>query len=172
MGEQARPDFDSFLEDCRREMSMSGGSPAELFAAIKKIFDRYMKLDEKTSFMGVYLLHKGILVLGPYVGPPTIHDLIPISLGVVGRCAATAEPLVIGNVTYCSFYLSCCESVKAEIVLPIKTENQDILGVLDLDSGRVNAYNDSDLSDLAEIISIIMPACVKLAGRVQLNVIF
>lgn len=172
MEEQSHADLNTLIETCKREINLSGGSPPDLFAVLKAVFSRYMDLDNKTSFMGVYILHKGILVLGPYVGPPTIHDLIPISTGVVGKCAATAEPLVIGDVTCCSFYLSCCESVKAEIVLPIKADNQAVVGVLDLDSGRVNAYSERDLGNLNRLVKVIVPACIKLADRVQLNATF
>src|SRR4051812_14672326 len=111
--------FTQLLDASARDMFASGDSSADLIASIKRLFTQYMLFDGKTSFMGVYVNRRDVLALGPYIGPPTIHDLIPISRGVVGRCADTKEPLIISDVSCCDYYLSCCEDVRSEIVVPI-----------------------------------------------------
>jgi putative methionine-R-sulfoxide reductase with GAF domain len=162
--------FAEFLQSSKRDLNLSGGRPEDIFAAVKKIFDIYMEMDKKTSFMGIYILHKDILVLGPYVGPATIHDLIPISRGVVGKCAETAEHLLVGDVSSCSIYIECCPSVKAEVVVPVKTENHDLIAVLDLDSDQINAYDEEDRLCLDELAALLAPAGRKLAEGIHLRV--
>jgi L-methionine (R)-S-oxide reductase len=146
-----------------------GQSSPDIASALKEIFAEYMNLDQKTSFMGVYLNRRDVLGLGPYVGPPTVHDVIPVSRGAVGRCAESIEPIVIPDVSQCEYYLSCCEDVRSEILVPI-TGEQGNLGVLDLDSHRVNAYKKRDIDALVRLAKLITPACVLLADRLQIRV--
>lgn len=161
--------FSSFVDSSRRLLDTCGGTSTDLFAAIKTVFSGYMALHGNTSFMGVYLLSKGVLVLGPYIGPATIHDIIPIGVGVVGRTAAAGISLLISDVSTCDYYLSCCADVKSEITLPVRSSTNDVVGVLDLDSNSLKAYIGADQSQLEEVAELIKHACTKLAARLQFN---
>ena len=162
--------FQGLLREMQREIGLAGGNSTSLFRVLVRMFDAYIQhRDLKTSFMGIYILHKDILVLGPHVGPPTVHDIIPISRGVVGKCADEGKVINVPDVSSCSYYLSCCESVRSEIVIPIFTGNSEKIGVLDLDSEKVRAYTNADEKELTQIAAVVAQPCVKLADRLRLN---
>lgn len=161
--------FQRFTTEMQREIASAAGDTTTLFNVIMRMFEAYMKLrDQKTSFMGLYILHKEILVLGPHVGPPTVHDIIPISRGVVGKCAEEGKVINVPDVSSCDYYLSCCPSVRSEITIPIFTNNSEVIGVLDLDSEEARSYKTSDEKELEQLAMILVQPCVKIAGRLRL----
>jgi len=106
------------------------------------------------DWVGIYLLEGDELVLGPYKGPATPHTRIPLEMGVCGRVARTGRPSIVDDVLSDDDYLQCNESVKSEIVVPIKKDNR-IIGVLDVDSQRPAAFNELDKGLLEEVASIV-----------------
>lgn len=168
---QADPDtLADLLVDTKRNINLAAGATRDIFDTIKKFFQNYMDLDNKTSFMGVYILHKNMLVLGPYVGPPTVHSLIPISQGVVGKCAESGQTIIIRDVTSCDYYIACCEDVKSEIVVPIHKPSQAVAAVLDLDSDRAGAYDEKDIAILEDITVLLRQSCIHLESGLRLRI--
>ena len=106
------------------------------------------------DWVGIYLLEGDELVLGPYKGPATPHTRIPLEMGVCGRVARTGRPSIVDDVLSDDDYLQCNESVKSEIVVPIKKDNR-VIGVLDVDSQRPAAFNELDKGLLEEVASIV-----------------
>ncbi|RLJ31713.1 GAF domain-containing protein [Chryseobacterium sp. 7] len=74
---------------------------------------------------------KDELILGPYVGAPTDHTIIPYGKGICGQVAVSNETFVVPDVHEESNYLSCSIDTKAEIVVPIlKTEKISVRLIL------------------------------------------
>ena len=98
------------------------------------------------------------LILGPYVGAPTDHTIIPYGKGICGQVAVSNETFVVPNVHEQDNYLSCSIATKAEIVVPIMKDGQNI-GHIDIDSHELDPFTTEDremLEWLCEEIAKIM----------------
>ena len=105
-------------------------------------------LDQEISYFnwtGFYLKNgdKEELILGPYVGAPTDHTIIPYGKGICGQVAVSNETFVVPDVHEQDNYLSCSIDTKAEIVVPIMKDGQN-LGQIDIDSHKVDPFTDED----------------------------
>lgn len=105
-------------------------------------------LDQEISYFnwtGFYFKNgdKDELKLGPYVGAPTDHIIIPYGKGICGQVAVSNETFVVPDVKEESNYLSCSIDTKAEIVVPIFKDGKNI-GQIDIDSHTVDPFTDED----------------------------
>jgi L-methionine (R)-S-oxide reductase len=105
-------------------------------------------LDQEISYFnwtGFYFKNgdKDELKLGPYVGAPTDHTIIPYGKGICGQVAVSNETFVVPDVKEESNYLSCSIDTKAEIVVPIFKDGQNI-GQIDIDSHTVDPFTAED----------------------------
>ena len=98
------------------------------------------------------------LILGPYVGAETDHTVIPFGKGICGQVAVSNETFVVPDVHEQDNYLSCSIDTKAEIVVPI-IKNGENIGQIDIDSHTLNPFTAEDremLEWLCEEIAKIM----------------
>ncbi|MEG0926247.1 MULTISPECIES: GAF domain-containing protein [Chryseobacterium] len=105
-------------------------------------------LDQEISYFnwtGFYFKNgdKDELILGPYVGAPTDHTIIPYGKGICGQVAVSNETFVVPDVHEESNYLSCSIDTKAEIVVPIFKDGKNI-GQIDIDSHTVDPFTNED----------------------------
>lgn len=105
-------------------------------------------LDQEISYFnwtGFYFKNgdKDELKLGPYVGAPTDHTIIPYGKGICGQVAVSNETFVVPDVHQESNYLSCSIDTKAEIVVPIFKDGHNV-GQIDIDSHTVDPFTDED----------------------------
>ncbi|AKK73507.1 histidine kinase [Chryseobacterium sp. P1-3] len=105
-------------------------------------------LDQEISYFnwtGFYFKNgdKDELILGPYVGAPTDHTIIPYGKGICGQVAVSNETFVVPDVNEESNYLSCSIDTKAEIVVPIFKDGKNI-GQIDIDSHTIDPFTDED----------------------------
>ncbi|MCW3161261.1 GAF domain-containing protein [Chryseobacterium oryctis] len=105
-------------------------------------------LDQEISYFnwtGFYFKNgdKDELKLGPYVGAPTDHTIIPYGKGICGQVAVSNETFVVPDVNEESNYLSCSIDTKAEIVVPIFKDGKNV-GQIDIDSHTINPFTDED----------------------------
>ncbi len=68
---------------------------------------------------------------------------IAIGEGVTGTAAARREPVLVGDVRTDPRYLSSVDAVRTELAVPM-TARGKLVGVIDLESTRVNAYTEYD----------------------------
>lgn len=83
------------------------------------------------------------LILGPYVGAATDHTVIPYGKGICGQVAVSNQTFVVPDVHEQDNYLSCSIDTKAEIVVPI-IKNGENIGQIDIDSHTINPFTDDD----------------------------
>lgn len=86
---------------------------------------------------------KDELILGPYVGAETDHTVIPYGRGICGQVAVSGETFVVPNVHDQDNYLSCSVDTKAEIVVPI-FKNGNNIGQIDIDSHTIDPFTSED----------------------------
>jgi len=77
---------------------------------------------------------------------------IALGEGVTGAAALRREPVLVGDVRADPRYLSSVDAVRTELAVPM-TARGKLVGVIDLQSTRVNAYTDYDRTLLRLIAS-------------------
>ena len=97
------------------------------------------------NWVGFYFKNgdKNELKLGPYVGDATDHTIIPYGKGICGQVAESNETFVVPDVYAQDNYLACSIETKAEIVVPIFKDGQNI-GQIDIDSHTINPFTADD----------------------------
>ena len=83
------------------------------------------------------------LHLGPYVGAPTDHNVIPFGKGICGQVAVSNENFVVPDVTAQDNYIACSFTVKSEIVVPLFVNGKNI-GQIDIDSHVLDPFTEAD----------------------------
>lgn len=102
-----------------------------------------------------YRLIKGELVLGPFQGKPACMH-IPIGRGVCGTVAVTQKPEVVPDVDQFIGHIACDSASRSEVVVPV-FRHGSFWGVLDLDSPKLNTFDEVDAEYLSLIAGIIFP---------------
>ena len=117
-------------------------------------------------WVGVYLLQGEELVLGPYVGKPTVHTRIPLNQGICGAAASTGQTLIVDDVNADPRYLACSLETRSEIVVPIRHHGR-IVGEIDIDSDQLAAFTPQDRELLEAVADLIAEEAEKAVGSGQ-----
>jgi L-methionine (R)-S-oxide reductase len=83
------------------------------------------------------------LHLGPYVGAPTDHTVIPFGKGICGQVAESNTNFVVPDVSEQTNYIACSFTVKSEIVVPLFVNGVNI-GQIDIDSHVIDPFTEDD----------------------------
>jgi L-methionine (R)-S-oxide reductase len=109
----------------------------------------------RLNWAGFYLLKGGELVLGPFQGQSACVR-IALGRGVCGTAAESHSTLRVADVTKFPGHIACDSASRSEIVVPLLTEDFQLIGVLDVDSpelDRFDAEDEAGLSALAKIVA-------------------
>jgi sigma-B regulation protein RsbU (phosphoserine phosphatase) len=93
---------------------------------------------------------------------------IPLGEGVTGAAAAQRAPVLVGDVRRDARYLNTVDAVRTELAVPM-TARGKLVGVIDLQSTRVNAYSEYDRALLRLIAARVAIAIdnARLYHRVE-----
>ena len=108
------------------------------------------------NWAGFYLLKDEELVLGPFQGKPACVR-IPLGKGVCGAAAATRKTLVVANVHEFDGHIACDIASNSEIVVPLFI-GDNLIGVLDIDSPKLNRFDEEDKLGLEAVAEILQTA--------------
>ncbi len=112
---------------------------------------------EDINWAGFYLMKAGELLLGPFQGKPACVR-IAVGKGVCGTAAEQNAPQMIKNVHLFPGHIACdCES-NSEIVIPLHYKGE-VVGVLDIDSKRLDRFDEQDLDGLKRLVDVLEHAC-------------
>jgi GAF domain-containing protein len=97
------------------------------------------------DWVGFYFRNgdKEELKLGPYAGAPTDHTIIPFGKGICGQVAVSNANFVVPDVAAQDNYIACSITVKAEIVVPLFVNGENI-GQIDIDSNTPDPFTEAD----------------------------
>ena len=97
------------------------------------------------DWVGFYFAdpEKRVLHLGPFVGEPTNHTVIPFGKGICGQVAENNENFVVPDVEVQDNYIACSINVRSEIVVPLFVDGKNV-GQIDIDSHSPNAFGEDD----------------------------
>lgn len=104
-------------------------------------------------WVGFYLVKNDELVLGPFQGPVACTR-IRKGRGVCGVCWEREKTVIVPDVEKFPGHIACSSLSRSEIVIPVIRNNQ-VIGVLDVDSELLNMFDATDQQFLEQIVSSI-----------------
>ncbi|TYA74871.1 GAF domain-containing protein [Seonamhaeicola marinus] len=134
--------FEALKPQVENIISNNNNSIDERLLAICKVLEEHI---DYYNWVGFYFRNgdKEELLLGPYVGEPTDHTVIPFGKGICGQVAVSNENFVVPDVSAQDNYIACSITVKAEIVIPIFVNGKNI-GQIDIDSNTPDPFTEAD----------------------------
>lgn len=95
------------------------------------------------NWLGFYFLQGDELVLGPFQGQPACVR-IAVGKGVCGTAVAQGVTQIVADVQAFPGHIACDVRSRAEVVVPL-WHNGEVVGVLDVDSPRVDRFSAADV---------------------------
>ena len=106
------------------------------------------------NWAGFYFLRGEELVLGPFQGKPACIR-IPVGKGVCGSAVAQRRTILVPDVHAFPGHIACDAASRSELVVPL-LKNNEVLGVLDLDSPFVARFDEVDRAGCEELVRILL----------------
>ncbi|MBA4057047.1 MAG: GAF domain-containing protein [Marivirga sp.] len=104
-------------------------------------------------WVGFYIVKENQLVLGPFQGPIACTR-IDFGKGVCGSSWKTKQTILVPNVEEFPGHIACSSASQSEIVLPA-FKNGEVALVLDVDSDKLNDFDQTDKTALERLMRII-----------------
>jgi L-methionine (R)-S-oxide reductase len=103
---------------------------------------------------GYYFLKSDKLVVGLYQGPIACQELKK-DVGVCWAGINQQKTIIVKDVESFPGHIACDSRSKSEIVIPLRDKDNNIIGVLDVDSNDYNQFDEVDEQELTKILSLI-----------------
>ncbi|WP_111682015.1 GAF domain-containing protein [Winogradskyella tangerina] len=134
--------FESLKSEIKQIVAQNERSVDERLLSICEVLESNV---DYYNWVGFYFKNgdKLELKLGPYVGEPTDHTIIPFGKGICGQVAVSNQNFVVPDVSAQDNYIACSITVKAEIVVPIFINGENI-GQIDIDSNTPDPFTEAD----------------------------
>ena len=118
---------------------------ANIAAALRQTFGFF--------WVGFYFVKDDELVLGPFQGDIACTRIAK-GRGVCGTVWQNGETLIVPDVNNFPGHIACSAASQSEIVVPIINQGQ-VRSVLDVDSDKLDDFNDIDQKYLTELAVFI-----------------
>jgi len=107
-------------------------------------------------WVGIYkVAKKEFVILSETGNEPPAYPRFPITQGLCGAALESGKPIVVGDVLKDPRYLPAFHTTRSEIIVPMINEHKQILGMLDAESDKVNAFGDEDRKFLERAAGLI-----------------
>ena len=94
------------------------------------------------------------LLVGPYQGPLACM-LLERGKGVCWATVELGSAIVVPDVHAFEGHIACDPRSKSEVVVPVRDGAGTLVAVLDVDSERADAFNETDVAGLERICRLI-----------------
>jgi L-methionine (R)-S-oxide reductase len=105
-------------------------------------------------WVGFYLVDQHELVLGPFQGPVACTRIAK-GKGVCGTAWQNEKTILVPDVEQFPGHIACSAQSKSEIVVPLLNAQNNCYGVLDVDSDRLNDFDETDRFYLEKICTLL-----------------
>jgi GAF domain-containing protein len=119
---------------------------ANVCAALKAQFNFF--------WVGFYLVKGDELVLGPFQGPVACTRIAK-GRGVCGQAWQQKHVLLVPDVDAFPGHIACSSLSKSEVVIPLFGADDEVKAVLDVDSNRLNDFDEIDVTYLSKLCSLL-----------------
>ena len=134
--------------DLRRQIAALTEGEDDPVALMATVACEVHHADDRFDWTGFYrVVGPELLKIGPYQGG---HGclVIPFTRGVCGAAARTGEVQLVPDVEAFPGHIACSSSTRSEIVVPVIGGDDRLIGVLDIDSDRPDAFTEGDAATL------------------------
>jgi len=137
--EELLPQIRSLISGETEEMSVL----ANVAAVLHETFDDFF-------WTGFYLVREGELRLGPFQGPVACMH-IQYGRGVCGTAWKEQQTQVVPDVEAFPGHIACSSLSRSGIVVPLRNDAHELVGVLDIDSKDLGTFDDTDRHYLEQL---------------------
>jgi GAF domain-containing protein len=149
-----RPGGPALYEDLARELRALLEGERDLVANAANCAALLYQALPDVSWVGFYFLRGGELVVGPFQGKPACVR-IELGRGVCGTAAATRTAQLVPDVQAFPGHIACDPASRSELVVPL-LRRDELLGVLDLDSARLDRFTDADRVGIEQLARVFV----------------
>lgn len=133
------------------ELVKKSNSPAARMATIIAVLHHKM---DTFFWTGFYLIENGEMTVNMYQGPVACQ-ILEKNKGVCWAAFNKKETVVVEDVHQFPGHIACDSRSNSEIVVPLKNQTGEIIGVLDIDSKEKAAFDETDARWLEKILLLI-----------------
>src|SRR5215831_8418290 len=96
-------------------------------------------------WVGLYDVLANEIAVIAWSGPqaPT-HPRFPIAKGLNGACVASRKPVIVQDVASDSRYLTTIGGTRGEMIQPVLNQSGAVVGTIDVESDRADAFSGRD----------------------------
>jgi L-methionine (R)-S-oxide reductase len=96
-------------------------------------------------WVGVYkIVKEDFVILSGTGDEPPAYPRFPITQGLCSTALDTGKPIIVGDVRRDPRYLPTFHTTRSEIIVPMVNDRRRIVGMLDAESEKVNAFDQED----------------------------
>jgi len=106
------------------------------------------------SWTGFYILCGGELIVGPYQGPLACQ-VLDKKKGVCWAGIERKKTIIVPDVHKYPDHIACDGRTNSEIVVSLFDKDNQVWGVLDIDSRQFETFSDIDKEWLEKIVALI-----------------
>jgi L-methionine (R)-S-oxide reductase len=112
-------------------------------------------------WVGVYKLMRGELAIVAGSGDqPPCYRRFPATQGLCGAAVESRETILVQDVHKDVRYLPTFNSTRSEIVVPIASQSDRVVGVITAESDKLNAFTEED-REVLERVALLMGHAFK-----------
>lgn len=132
--------------------ALAGGCSKE---RIKQVAEM-IRASRKYRWVGIYKVNKTEFVALTGTGDePPAYPRFPITQGICGAVLESKKTIIVGDVRKDLRYLPTFHSTRSEIIVPMVNDDKKIVGMLDAESEKLNAFDQEDRQFLERAAGLI-----------------
>jgi len=143
--------YQRLYKQIKELIDKSSNNPLSNMATINSVLKHKM---DYFFWVGFYLLQQGKLQVGPYQGALACINLAK-DTGVCWAAINQNQTVIVPDVEQFPGHIACDSRSKSEIVVLLKDANNNIFGVMDVDSAELDAFDEIDSKWLMKIAELI-----------------
>jgi L-methionine (R)-S-oxide reductase len=137
-----------------RTTAASGGDRAE---RAKRLAELIRKLGEY-RWVGVYDVGAENVSIIAWSGPGAPeYPTFPVTKGLTGAAIAHKKAVVVGDVRNDPRYLTAFGNTLSEIIVPVISPDGRVIGTVDVESEKANAFSASDQQMIQQCAEAALP---------------
>ena len=110
-------------------------------------------------YVGIYKIVRGDFVIVGKTGEcPPAYPRFPVTQGLAGAALETKQSVMVADVHKDPRYLPTFGSTQSEIVVPVITEAGKVVGLIDVESEKLDAFTENDRDFLEHAAFLIARA--------------
>ena len=107
-------------------------------------------------WVGVYKLTRGnLMIIGGSGDEPPCYPQFPATQGLCGAAVESRATIVVNDVRKDARYLPTFHSTLSEIVVPVISKSDRVVGVITAESEKVKAFSNEDREVLQRVATLM-----------------